>query len=225
MRAFRLIPVMMALGFGEAAGQTAPVDQGVFSISRGGAAYGTESFLIIRQPSVEGGSYTLSSTRVVGGRTIRTSLTTDSMGAPITYMRQEVGGSPLTLVASGKSAGRLTVSFSEGDDRSSKDYLVAPGTLLLEDDLMHQLYFVGLSDLPRSIPYVAPASKTASSASLSLVDDGEVELGNKARIAARHFALGSGAAKRDFWIDSSGRLLRVSIPGQQIEAIRAEPPR
>jgi hypothetical protein len=225
MRAFRLIPVMMALGFGTATGQTAPVDQGVLSISRGGAAFGTESFLIIRQPSAEGGSYTLSSTRVIGGRTIRTSLTTDSLGAPVTYMRQEVGGSPITVVASGKSAGRLTVSFTEGEDRSSKDYLVAPGTILLEDDLLHQLYFVSLNDRPRSVLYVAPAAKTASSASLALVGETEVELGNKARIAARHFALGSGAAKRDFWIDSSGRLLRVSIPGQQIEAIRAEPPR
>jgi hypothetical protein len=225
MRAFRLIPAMMALGFGEAAGQTAPIDQGLFSISRGGAAFGTESFLIIRQPSVEGGSYTLSSTREVGRRTIRTSLTTDSLGAPITYMRQDVGDVPMTVVASGKNVGRLTVSFSDGDERSSKDYLVAPGTIRLEDDLLHQLYLVALDYRPRSVLYVSPASKTTSSASLSFVEETEVELGNKARIPARHFVLGSGLTKRDFWIDSSGRLLRVSIPGQQIEAIRAEPPK
>src|SRR3954471_20817143 len=225
MRAYRLIPVILTLAATGAAAQPPPIDQGAFTLTRDGAPFGKESFLIIRQAAPDGASYTLSSTRVVGGRAIRTSLKTDSRGAPVTYLRQEVGGAPATLVASGKNAGRLTVNVSEGDDRSSKDYLVVPGTLLLDDDLVHQLYFVCLNDRPRSISYVSPGSRSSATSTLAAVGGEEVELGNKARIAARHFVFGTGDGKREIWIDSSGRLLRVSIPGRQIEAVRDEPPR
>lgn len=225
MRAYGLIPAVFALVATRGRAQTAPVDQGSFTVTKAGVPFGSESFLIIRQPVSEGASYTLSSTRVIQGRTIRTSLKTDSMGYPITYMRQEVGGSPATLTATGQNFGRLTVNLSKGDDRSSKDYLIKPGTLILDDDLLHQLYFVCLNDHPRSIPYVSPESQGSATGTLAAVGTDDVELGNKARVAGRHYSFGSGDEKREIWIDSSGRLLRVSIPGRQIEAVRDEPPR
>ena len=225
MRTLWLIPVMMTFNAAPALTQTTPVDQGTFTITRAGAPYGTEAFLIIRQPGANGAAYTLSATRSLEGRTIRSSLKTDSLGGPITYMRQEIGASPGTLTASGNNAGRLTVNVGEGGERSSKDYLLSSGTLLLEEDLVHQLYFVCLDGRPRSIAYVSPDSRTASTGALTAVGEEEVELGTRARVAARHFAFGSGAARRDIWIDSNGRLLRISIPGRQIEAVRSEPPR
>jgi hypothetical protein len=224
MRAFCLVPVMITFSAAPVLAQSTPVDQGTFTITRAGAPYGTEAFLIIRQTGANGADYTLSATRLLDGRTIRSSLKTDSLGGPITYMRQEIGGSPVTLTASG-SAGRLTVNVGEGGDRSSKDYLVSTGTLLLEEDLLHQLYFVCLDGRPRTIAYVSPDSRTASTGALTVVGDEEVALGNATRVTGRHFAFGSGAAKREIWIDSNGRLLRISIPGRQIEAVRSEPPR
>jgi hypothetical protein len=224
MRGCCLIPAIMALSPVSVTAQTSPIDQGAFTITRAGQPFGTESFLIVRSPSNDGAGYTLTSTRVVDGRTIRSSLKTDSAGGPITYMRQEVGASPVTLVAS-KGGGRLTVNFSEGGDRSSKDYLVTAGTLLVEDDLAHQLYFVCLKGGARPVSYVAPEAKTTATATLAVVADEAVELGNRARVDGRHFAFGTGAGKRDIWVDSSGRLLKVSIPGRQIEAVRDEPPR
>lgn len=225
MHARRLVPVLMVLASAAAAGQASPVDQGIFTVTRGGAPFGTESFLIIRQPGPDGAAYTLSSTRIIEGRIIRTSLKTDSSGQPITYLRQESGGSPVTVMASGKTVGRLTVNFNEGDRRSSKDYLMKSGSLLLDDDLFHQLYFVCLEAGAGPVAYIAPAARRSATEDLVAVGEEELELGNKARVPARHFALGTGAARRDIWIDSSKRLLRISIPGRQIEALRDDPPR
>jgi hypothetical protein len=140
-------------------------------------------------------------------------------------MRQETGASPMTLVASGKNAGRLTVNFSAGDDRSAKDYLLGAGTLLLEDDLVHQLYFVCLRSEPRTISYIAPDARATGAGSLMFVAEEQVELGNRAKLTGRHFTFGTGDNRREIWIDSTGRLLRVAIPGQQIDALRDEPPR
>jgi hypothetical protein len=39
-----------------------------------------------------------------------------------------------------------------------------------------------------------------------------------------HYAVGSGADKRDLWVDNQGRLLRLSVPAQQLTAVRDELP-
>src|SRR4051812_6335809 len=113
MHSYRLIPMVMVFA-AAAAAQTPPLDQGTFTVTRDGKSFGTESFLITQQPSADGSAYNLTATRTLTGRTIRTSLKADSTGAPITYMRQETGASPMTLVATGRNAGKLTVSFSAG---------------------------------------------------------------------------------------------------------------
>ena len=51
-----------------------------------------------------------------------------------------------------------------------------------------------------------------------------VEVGGKS-VTATHYSLVSGGVRRDFWLDASGRLLRVEIPSQQLVATREELPR
>lgn len=224
MRAYGLTPMLLVVAR-LAAAQTTPVDQGVFAITRAGAPYGTESFQVVRQTGPDGLTYTLSSTRSQEGRIIRTALKTDSLGSPITYSRQVSGAGSAIIAASGKTAGRLTVKETSGRNHASKDYLLPAGTLLLDDDLVHQLYFVCLTDTPRTISYVSPGSRTSAEGRLVGVGQEQLELGNRAKVDALHFAFGTGAAKRDIWIDSDKRLLRISIPALQIEALRDEPPR
>ena len=101
--------------------------------------------------------------------------------------------------------------------------MVHTASLILDDDLLHQLYFVTWRALPRAIGYVAPGARTSS-------EDALVEIGRETvtiagqRIPAWRFAFGTGATRRDIWIDSGKRLLRVSVPAQQIEGTRDLPP-
>jgi hypothetical protein len=224
MRTLGLIPVLLTLDASLASSQTTAIDQGGFTVTRAGRGFGTESFTIVQQGGPDGATFTLTSTRMLDGRTIRTSLRTDSMGAPLTYARQEAGGSPVTLSAAGRSDGRLTISSTSGTDRASKDYLVPPGTLLLDEDLVHPLYLVCLREAPHPVSYIAPGDRAPATAGLIAGGDERIALGNGQRVAARHFILGTGVGRRDIWIDSEKRLLKVAIPGRQIVAIRDEPP-
>jgi hypothetical protein len=226
MRRFGLIPALLvAAGVLRPAQQQTSGDQGRFAITQAGVPIGTESFTITRQAGPDGGTYTLHGTRSVPGRaSTQTALITDSSGGPLSYDRRSPGDTVFRISAT-RNAGRLTVYAIGTGFHSYKDYLLRPGTLVLDDDLVHQLHLVFLTDLARSITYISPAAAAVGAA--SLVDEGqeEVILGNKARIQSRHFAFGTGAAARDIWIDSNKRVLKVSIPGRMIEALRDEPPR
>jgi hypothetical protein len=98
-------------------------------------------------------------------------------------------------------------------------------TLLLDDDLVSQLYLVSINESPRLISWLSPGTGGTGSGQLEALGDEEVTLGNRMTVAARNFAFGSGDAKREIWIDSNKRLLKVAVPSRQIEAIRVDLPR
>jgi hypothetical protein len=225
MRPLRLLTTMLLFS-ASAAAQTATIDEGRFLLTRSGAAIGTESFRIVRQSSVDGPVYELSSTRNVGGKLIRSVLRTDSAGTPISYARTSNGDAAIQITASRQGPTRLVVEET-GAHPSTKDYIIAPGTLILDDDLLHQLYLVVVNPEARSVAYISTVSRTAANGALAGMGPDRVELGNKAMVDATHFAFGSGAARREIWIDSSDRrLLKVSVPAQKLEALRdRRPPR
>jgi hypothetical protein len=44
-------------------------------------------------------------------------------------------------------------------------------------------------------------------------------------VTATHYSITGGAVRRDFWLDSAGRLLQVEIPSAGLKAVREEAPR
>jgi hypothetical protein len=97
--------------------------------------------------------------------------------------------------------------------------------VVLDDDVLHQLYFVTLGRRSGSLTIVSPRSGLQAVASLENHGASTVDIGGTA-IPATHFALSArGFARREFWIDSAGRVLRVSMPDRGIIAQRDEPPR
>ena len=221
MTAFRLVPLLWVVAGAAAAQPAGLIDEASFTISRAGMPFGTESFKIVRRLGAEGIEYVAQCTRTIDGQVIKTALTTDSAGNPTNYSRSVTGGSGGKLSAR-RSLNRLTVD-EEGGRASTKDYVFGAASLILDDDLLHQLYFVTWRALPRAIGYVAPGARTSS-------EDALVEIGRETvtiagqRIPAWRFAFGTGATRRDIWIDSGKRLLRVSVPAQQIEGTRDLPP-
>jgi hypothetical protein len=207
---------------GSAAAQTtAVIDEASFTLTRAGAPYGTESFRIIRRLGADGVEYVTQSTRTIEGRIVRTALTTDSSGTPTSYSRATTGAGQGMLTAR-RAVNRLTVN-EEGAQASSRDYAFAPGSVILDDDVMHQLFFVTWRE-PRVVAFVAPGSRTTGRGTLTEVGREELRLGGST-IAARHYSFGSGDDKREIWVDSSRRLLKVTHPSRQIVGTRDLPPR
>jgi hypothetical protein len=117
---------------------------------------------------------------------------------------------------------RLTVN-EEGPQASSRDYVLAPGSLILDDDVIHQLYFVTWRE-PRSIEFVVPGGRTTGQGVLTEVGSESVTIGGTTVPAVR-YAFGAGNDRREIWIDSSRRLLKVAHPASHVIGTRDLPPR
>jgi hypothetical protein len=200
---------------------TGVVDEASFTMTRGGAPYGTESFKIIRRLGTQGVEYAAQCTRTLEGRVVRTMLSADSMGNLTSYSRGTTGSGQGQLTAR-PASNRLTVN-EEGAQASSRDYMFAPGSVILDDDVIHQFYFVTWRDA-RNLTFVAPGGRTTGHGTLTEVGREELVIG-RSTVAAVHYEFGSGDDRREIWVDSSRRLLKVTHPSRQIVGMRDHPPR
>jgi hypothetical protein len=216
-----VVPAVLATSVPAVAQQTGVVDEASFTITRGGAPYGTESFKIIRRLGAQGVEYAAQCTRTLEGRVVRTMLSADSTGNLTSYSRATTGSGQSQLTAR-PAQNRLTVN-EDGAQASSRDYVFAPGALILDDDVIHQLYFVTWRG-PRSLTFVAPGGHRTGQGNLTEVGREDVAIG-RTSVAATRYAFGSGDDRREIWVDSERRLLKVTHPSRQIVGIRDLPPR
>lgn len=218
-RAVRLIPAALLAAASAGAQSSAVIDEGTFTFTRAGVPFGTESFKIIRRRGANGVELVAQCTRTTEGRVVRTGMTTDSSGSPTSYTRAVSGQAEMTAR---RTVNRLTVN-EEGPQASSRDYVFPPGALILDDDVVHQLYFVTWLD-PRSIVFVSPGSKTAGQGRLTEAGAEPVTIGRNT-VPAVKYVLGEGDDMREIWVDSSRRLLKVAYPARQLIGTRDQLPR
>lgn len=217
----RVVPALLVLATAAPAQTSGVVDEATFSFTRDGAAYGTEAFKIVRRRGADGVELLSQCTRTMDGRVVKTVLTTDGDGNATNYTRNTTGGAVTQLVAR-RALNRLTVN-EEGAQSSSRDYVFTPGTLILDDDVIHQLYFVTARD-PGTFSYVTPGGRASAQGTLAEVGREIVEIGGVS-VAATKFAFGAGDTRREIWVDSGKRLLKVTYPAKRIVGVRDLPPR
>ncbi|HET9424319.1 MAG TPA: hypothetical protein VFO55_03025 [Gemmatimonadaceae bacterium] len=217
----RVVPALLVLAATAGAQSSGVVDEASFTVTRDGAAYGTESFKIIRRLGAEGVEYVAQCTRTMDGRIVKTSLTTDSTGSATSYSRMTTGGVAGQLTAR-RALNRLTVS-EDGTQGSTRDYVFPPGSVILDEDVIHQFYFVTRRE-PRSLGFVAPGGRAAAQGALTEVGRENLVIGGTV-VPATRFAFGAGDARREIWVDSGKRLLKVAWPAQRTEGTRDLPPR
>jgi hypothetical protein len=215
----RVVPAALLVAASLGAQRPTVIDEASFTITRGGAPYGTETFQIVRRQGLGGTEYVAQCTRTMDGRVLRTTLAADSTGNPTSYSR---GGPGQAQITAKRAMNRLTVN-EEGAQASSRDYVFGPGSVILDDDVIHQLYFVTWRD-PRSIGFVIPVGRTSGQGNLTEVGREDLTIG-RTTVAAVHYSFGTGDDKREIWIDSSRRLLKVLHPARQIVGTRDLPPR
>jgi hypothetical protein len=220
MNSFRVAPLLLALA-ASAEAQTRIVDEATFTFVRAGSPFGTENYKIVRRLGTDGPEYLAQCTRSMSGRIVKTTLTTDSIGSPTTYIRTVTGDGGGAMNAH-RTLNRLTVDEA-GQQYSTRDYMFAPGSLILETDVIHQLYFVTLGS-PRGVTFVVPGNRDSGEASLTEAGRDNVVIG-RTSVPALHYLFGTGDSRREIWVDSSRRLLKVSIPALQIVGTRDTPPR
>jgi hypothetical protein len=205
------------------AAQGRTIDQGTFTISKSGAPASTESFRILRR---EDGQITATSHQVTGTRQTRSTLTADSSGMPTRYdlSVKDRNATMLTIVGQGRPGRFVSSSTTPPGDESVREYPMPPKTVLLDEGMLHQLYFVPLGKRSGSFQLLDPRSPRPISATLTPKGLEPVDVGGKS-ITATHYSLAAGSARYEFWVDAEGRLLRIELPAQGLVATREDAPR
>lgn len=225
-RSSAAIPAALAAVFaspGPLRAQGVVVDEGSFRVSRPGAATDVESFRIFR---FDNQTFRATAQLNSGPRRISSMLVTDSVGSPTEFhMTVTESGKTVSDVVATTRGTRLSVrATSPQGDESMRDYpLGHERSVLLDDDLVHELYFAGLSSRAGSVRIINPRAARTGSYTIAAHGLEPVEVGGQSATGT-HLSLTGGGDRRDFWVDSEGRVLRVET-SSGIKAVRDELPR
>lgn len=206
--------------------QATTVDEGSFTITRGGATAGREDFSIRSTPGIGGTIYKAQAAVTLDGYRMAPALSTDPEGAPLSYQMEVRAGTQTERLTGQVSRGRISVRQQGPGGASAKEYVVADGALILDDDVFHQYYFVAQrAPGPVSIPVLVPRRGIQTVMRLTSRGAESVVVGGR-QLPATHLVLAEpGSGERDLWVDARGRVLKVAIPDRSLVALRDEPPR
>lgn len=194
------------------------VDEGTFILSGGGTA-GTEHFRIVN--GVEPGLLRATAQVSIGDQRLASSLTSDSLGTPSSYELT----TPSLHVRAHARPGRLSALSSDAQgNESMKEYVITPGTtVVLDERLFNQYYLVALARRAGTLTVIAPGSGRTTTESLTARGMEPLQIGGRA-VTAAHYSLAGSSGRRDFWLDSNGRVLKVQL-SSGLTATREELPR
>jgi hypothetical protein len=190
--------------------QDAVVDEGSFTISRGGATVGREAFSIRR---VAGAGYVATGTVVYANHRLAAVLTTDSAGAPLRYqVDARSGGAREELLIGRAARGYFSVRSQTPRGEAAREILMSPRARLLDDGIFHQWYFV-LQNAPPdggSVPVLAPRRTAEVVLHLEPATSDTVWVDGHMLRAAHVRVSAPDSITRDIWTDPAGRLLAVT---------------
>lgn len=209
--------------------QVAAVDEGSFAITHAGVAVGREEFRIMRQPVGGGVAFVARGVAAYGARRITPALQADSSGGPLRY-QVEVRGAGLDerVSAQGGVGGRFSAQVQHGAREGAREYLLSAGTVVADDEVYHQLYFLARHALAgaTSVPVLVPRTDAQLTVRITRAGPGPVTIGGRA-LPATHYLLADARStwRREIWIDSEARILRVVVPALGLDVLRDDPPR
>lgn len=211
LRSLTATTLVGLLGASSAFAQGQIIDEGAFTVTKPGGQTQTETFRIVR---IDADVLQATGQILAGNQRITSRLRTDASGVPLEYARTVWDGrTKVSEVTAAAATGRLSVlTKDQRGDESMREYPLAGGRcVILDDDLLHETYFVGLTksgvasaqviDLrsPRPVSYTVTARGFEP-----------IQVGGRT-VTATHYSMEGGSARRDFWVDSAGRLLRVEV--------------
>jgi len=214
------------------AGQADRVDAGSFTVFERGVRLGREQFSIRRAPSPDGTAFEVRAESTFGERRIAVQQSVDSLGSPVHYSLEIREGTLVSARAGGQRVrGRLVTQARRPSGESAREYLLAPGVIILEPGFYHQFAVLLLGRVPvvgQSHEMTALSVLDHNQQRLTLIleaSDDAVMIGGTRKAALRWRLEGGIAPVRTIWADSAGRVLKVQVAAQFLEAVRDDVPK
>jgi hypothetical protein len=219
MRFLHVLPALLIAVPRIGVAQVTVVDEGSFTVTRDGRT-GREDFRIVRTPSGSGFVLVAAGTTVLGTARTVTALRTDTSGAPLAYQLEgREAGNVRERVSVQVGHGRISARAQSPRGESAREYFLKDGMLVLDEDVVHQYYFLALHPERSMVSVVLPRRNVV--ADLRVVNKGDepIEIAGS-RVVARHLGFADGAGEREVWVDALGRVLRVDAPVLGLVAVR-----
>ncbi len=223
------IPVILVLLPAALSAQNVTLDEGSFDISVNGQQVGTETFSIRRIGSGPAASI-IARGRVVrenGAQEIGTSLQLQGNPPRPTAYEIVVQGDAAQRILARADGDRFTVRFISPEGERMREYLIRGRVALLDDGIAHQYYFLRAlmgSSSSADLTLIIPRRSLQTSAHIQVQGQDSIRVGNRTIAATEYTLQPTGAGQQQFWTDSQGRILRVSIPDRSFIAQRTAPP-
>jgi hypothetical protein len=120
--------------------------------------------------------------------------------------------------------GRVRATIDNARGPSEREYVVADGALLVDDDVFHQYFFLAARAERPTISIVIPRRNAQMVLKSTAAGSERLTIGTTA-IDARHLVFTEPSGEtREVWVDERGRVLKVSIPSRKVVATRDDPP-
>lgn len=220
--ALLLAALALPVSAARAGAQVTVVDEGTFSILAGGARVGREDFSIRR---TTGGGLVAQGNLLRGDLRATITLNADSAGGPERYRLETVRAGRAEDEVTGERRGTLWsgLAIRASGERGS-EFRLPPGAVVADDGAVHHLWFL-LRGAPGTGPRLDPRSLRIDTLVVEPAGDERVTIGLE-ELDARKWVIraAGGESVREVWTDARGRLLRLRIPAEGLEAIRDEPP-
>lgn len=208
-------------------GQATVVDDGSFTLSRGGDRVGREDFSIRHVPTTAGAFETLTRGVIVSGtRRTTIDLSADSVGLPARLQVKVLeDGRAVSSQRAEVLGRRYSAREMRGASESARELMLPPGTLVVEDGVLHPLQFV-VARGRGVVPAVVPSRGVVVSLTVQDAGADRVSIALQS-IEARKFVVreGTGGPVREVWVDAAGRMLKVALPADGLVAVRDDAPR
>lgn len=231
MRTLSLVVALSLARPSLAPAQVSTVDEGTFTITRGGTRpsdrIGQESFTIRRTRGPGGDVVVANATVTFDTERLAPALRTDTSFSPLAYEVEVRTGANVERLRGRIGGGRFSAQLKSAKGESSKEYIVSDGALILDDDIFHQYYFLVQRARGGSatIPVVIPRRNLQETMRIQAGGNEQVRVGTTS-VEARHYTIQEpSGATRQVWADAQGRVLKVQLDGGNITATRDELPR
>lgn len=204
------------------------VDEGTFSLFLGGMRIGREDFSIRAAPGTGGSAYVAQANVLLGDSRLTVSLNADTAGLPLRYQLTVRSAGELTETIAGEARRNLWLGRAlRPSGESAREFRLPPGTIAVEEGVVHHLWFVLRGGPGRVVPLLAPRPLALTTVRVEDAGPDRVSLGLREFVTRRWLVRdhSTSTVRFEVWTDLEGRLFRLWIPAQDLEALRDEPPR
>lgn len=206
------------------------LDEGVFLISRGGEAVGTEQFAIRRtSPGADGRLIATAEVELelsTGVRRVSSALEVSQRDLQVSAYQIKVSGDVPAEIYMTLSGRRFQAKVVTSDGEQFREYRATPGAVVLEEGIAHHYHFLvaRIRGGEARVPVITPRAGGQRNARMSEEDTERVQIAGQS-VQARRLRIEVDGSRREVWVDDQGRVLRVIDPETGYRAERRDLPR